>query len=156
MVEYVNSIQIDLDVENWDDICRQVPEHMLHERGIEQHPHCTILYGLHPEVAANSTLKYLPQICEFNLRVGDVDYFRNEKYTVLYFDIHDTLLNLTNLKLCINFPYTTEFHGYHPHLTVAYLNHPEPNVTIKVKPIIKPLQYRFCYGNGKPDEIFIL
>ena len=88
--------------------------------GLETEPHCTLLYGLHPEV----TLQQLEGVIneyEFKpINLKNISVFTNEKFDVLKFDVTPAYLTDINSELC-EFPHTTSYPDYHPHVTIAYL-----------------------------------
>ncbi len=94
--------------------------------GLESEPHCTLLFGLHPEVTTEDITKVidghdLDQI----FLAHNISIFDNPKYDVLKFDIEEKVkfqnsLNRINKQLR-SFPHTNDYPDYHPHMTVAYL-----------------------------------
>ena len=92
--------------------------------GLEDEPHCTLLFGLHP-VALMDIKKVLARHKFGPCKVYNASLFQNEKYDVLKFDVGyaskgDNFLHKCNEDLK-KFPYTNSFPNYHPHLTIGYL-----------------------------------
>ncbi len=88
--------------------------------GLETEPHVTLLYGLHSDVGLD---KVEPVVCEptyTTVKAHNPSLFENDKYDVLKFDIKGDQLSEVNSKLK-QFPFTSDFPDYHPHMTVAYL-----------------------------------
>ena len=88
--------------------------------GLETEPHVTLLYGLHSNVGLD---KVEPIVCEptySTVKAHNASLFENDKYDVLKFDIKGDQLAEVNSKLK-QFPFTSDFPDYHPHMTVAYL-----------------------------------
>lgn len=95
--------------------------------GLESEPHCTLLFGLHPEVTTEDVTKVidghdLDQI----FLAHNISTFDNPNYDILKFDIGykirgGNILGKINNQLR-TFPHTNDFPDYHPHMTIAYLN----------------------------------
>lgn len=89
--------------------------------GIESEPHCTLLYGLHDdEIEIEDIQKVLDNHTFTTCKAHNLSCFENPKYDVLKYDIKGDSLHETNEELK-EFPYTTEYPNYHPHMTIAYL-----------------------------------
>ena len=90
--------------------------------GLEDEPHITLLYGLHPEVTLNQ-IKQIISSFTWGPKplVGyNVSLFENEDYDVLKFDVKGDILFGINKEL-VDLPHTTNFPNYHPHMTIGYL-----------------------------------
>lgn len=101
------------------------PEHIYVEEegafGLESEPHCTLLFGLHDdEVSVDEIENVLDQFTYYTCKLHNPSLFENEKYDVLKFDVTGDNLPETNEKLK-QFPFTTDYPDYHPHMTIAYL-----------------------------------
>ena len=94
--------------------------------GLEDEPHCTILYGLDEEVILKD-VKYIVKNYEFGpLLLHNASLFENKKYDVLKFDIQyvnkdDNFLHDCNNEMRDELPYESAFPDYHPHATLCYL-----------------------------------
>lgn len=88
--------------------------------GIEGEPHCTLLYGLHDNVTDDDIQNVLNKHKYGTCKGHNLSCFNNEKYDVLKFDVSGDSLHDTNEDLK-QFPYTTDYPDYHPHMTIAYL-----------------------------------
>jgi 2'-5' RNA ligase len=88
--------------------------------GLEDEPHCTLLFGLHKEVSVEDVTKILKDFIFDICKLHNVSLFENEKYDVLKFDVEGSILHNVNSKLK-TLPYTSDFPDYHPHSTIAYL-----------------------------------
>lgn len=89
--------------------------------GLETEPHCTLLYGLHdnevtPEQIQDVISKYIYTPC----KAHNLSLFENPNYDVLKYDIEGENLKETNEELK-QYPFTSDYPDYHPHMTVAYL-----------------------------------
>ena len=88
--------------------------------GKEDHPHVTILFGLHEDISDKDIEDEIKKIKNPKLKLGKVSSFTNENFDVLKFDIESEDLYKYN-KNFSKFPNTTEFKNYHPHCTIAYV-----------------------------------
>lgn len=90
--------------------------------GLETEPHCTLLYGLHPEVTLEDVTHVLDNYTYYTCKAHNLSLFENELYDVLKYNIQGDNLKQTNEELK-TFPYTSDYPNYHPHMTIAYLKH---------------------------------
>jgi hypothetical protein len=88
--------------------------------GLETEPHTTLLFGLHDDVSLDDVKNVINKREYKPCKVFNPSLFENEKYDVLKFDVEGENLHDTNGDLK-EFPHTTSYPDYHPHLTVAYL-----------------------------------
>lgn len=88
--------------------------------GLEDEPHTTLLYGLHPEVTLDNVKEVLNKFTYSTCNIHNPSLFKNEMYDVLKFDVKGKNLHETN-NLLKKYPYTSNFPNYHPHLTIAYI-----------------------------------
>ena len=88
--------------------------------GLEDEPHCTLLYGLHEGVTTEDVTKVLDNYTYNTCKAYNASLFENSEYDVLKFDIKGDNLNETNADLQ-QYPFTSNFPDYHPHMTIAYL-----------------------------------
>jgi hypothetical protein len=101
------------------------PEHVFKDPndpsfGLEDEPHCTLLYGLHGDVTTEQVENVLNNFKFGECKAHNASLFENEKWDVLKFDIDGDSLHDCNKELC-QLPHTTDFPDYHPHMTIAYL-----------------------------------
>lgn len=93
--------------------------------GLEDEPHCTLLFGLHPEVTTEDVISIINNNNIPNdFVIENASLFENQ-YDVLKFDVRckrkgNPILQKLNGQLS-KFPHTNKFPDYHPHLTIAYL-----------------------------------
>jgi 2'-5' RNA ligase len=87
--------------------------------GIEDEPHCTLLYGLHKEVTPEMIQEIVKNFKFEACEAHNASLFENE-YDVLKFDIKGTNLHECNEALA-KLPHTNSFPDYHPHMTIAYI-----------------------------------
>jgi len=88
--------------------------------GLETEPHCTLLYGLHGDVTLKQVEDVLDKYTYYTCKAHNLSLFENEKYDVLKYDIKGDNLSETNEDLK-QYPFTTDYPNYHPHMTVEYL-----------------------------------
>ena len=128
--------------------------------GIEDEPHCTLLYGLHPEVSTEDVENVLNKYTYTTCKCYNPSCFYNEKYDVLKFDISGDMLSETNRDLT-EFPHTTDYPDYHPHMTLAYLKPGKGDKYIKKieefqkEGFLHPQYAIYSKPNGEKDEISI-
>lgn len=87
--------------------------------GLEDEPHCTLLYGLEGSVTVSQVTEILNAQTFGTCKVHNASLFENQ-YDVLKFDVNGDSLNACNKALC-ELPYNSDFPDYHAHMTVAYL-----------------------------------
>ncbi len=87
--------------------------------GIEDEPHCTLLYGLKPDVSLDEVTSIVNRFKFGECKIHNASLFENA-YDVLKFDVDADLLHDCNAALS-KLPHTSTFPDYHPHLTIAYL-----------------------------------
>jgi len=88
--------------------------------GLETEPHCTLLYGLHDDVAIDTIKKIVNGFNFGECSIKAPSLFENEKFDVLKYDVEGSGLHDCNAELS-KLPHTTDYPDYHPHMTVAYL-----------------------------------
>ena len=93
--------------------------------GLETEPHVTLLYGLHEEVSTEQVAEVIEKHSFGQFIAYNPSLFQNEQYDVLKFDIRYPIKGGAFLEKCnqdlSQFPHTTSFPDYHPHMTVAYI-----------------------------------
>ena len=119
------------------------PEDIYYEKGdrsfgLEEEPHTTLLFGLHNDVSTEDVENVIDNFEYGDVLVGNVSFFENPNYDVLKFDVKGKNLHDTNEKLR-EFPHTTNFPSYHPHLTIGYL---KPGTAKKYVNKFKGLSFR--------------
>lgn len=126
--------------------------------GLEDEPHTTLLYGLHSEVSLEDVAKVLSSYTYAPCTIKNVSLFENEEYDVLKFDVLGKNLHETNNDLK-QFPFTSKFPDYHPHMTVGYINSGYGKRYVKM---LKGIQYTlvpkyavYSHPNGSKDKIAI-
>lgn len=87
--------------------------------GLEDEPHCTLLYGLEDSVTVEAVKEILDGQTFGTCKVHNASLFENE-YDVLKFDVKGNSLHACNKALC-KLPYHSDYPDYHPHMTIAYL-----------------------------------
>lgn len=105
--------------------------------GIEDEPHCTLLYGIHEEVEDSMIEDILNDFTFNKCKVYDISLFENENFDVLKFNVSGEMLHECNKKLK-ELPHTSKYPDYKPHLTIAYLM---PGTGKKYVDMFKDLKY---------------
>jgi 2'-5' RNA ligase len=126
--------------------------------GLEDEPHTTLLYGLHDDVTEEDVRDAINGFDYGTCRITNPSLFENENYDVLKFDTSGPNLHETNFELK-NYPHTTSFPNYHPHLTIGYL---KPGMGKKYVNKLKGLQFKldpthvvYSMANGDNKNIEI-
>jgi len=127
--------------------------------GLEDEPHCTLLYGLHKEVTLDDVKEVLEPYQFGPCKIFNTSIFENKDYDVLKFDVQGEILNEINSDLK-QFPFTSNFPNYHPHMTIGYL---KPGIGKKYVKVLKDLTFQsvipdyavYSQGNGQKDKINI-
>lgn len=88
--------------------------------GLEDEPHCTLLYGLHDIVTIKDVESILDSYTYYTCKVHNPSLFQNENYDVLKFEVKGDNLFETNEDLK-KLPHTSSYPNYNPHLTVGYI-----------------------------------
>jgi 2'-5' RNA ligase len=131
------------------------PEHIYTEEedrtyGLEDEPHTTLLFGLHSDVETEDVEKVLNKYTYSTCKIHNASLFENPNYDVLKFDVEGENLHKTNDSLK-QYPYTSDFPNYHPHLTIGYLN---PGTGKKYVEMLKDMEYELVPNYAvysKPD-----
>ena len=126
--------------------------------GYENEPHCTLLYGLHEGVTTEDIKKVLDKYTYTTLKAHNASLFENPDYDVLKFDIKGDNIHETNKDLQ-QYPFTSNFPDYHPHMTVAYL---KPGTGKRYAKMLNGFEYDlvpqyavYSKPNGDKDKIKI-
>ncbi len=126
--------------------------------GLEDEPHCTLLYGLHKEVKSPKIQKILGEFVFGPCEIHNASLFENDKYDVLKFDVKNEELYKCNSALC-KLPFTSDYPDYHPHMTIAYL---KPGSGKKYVEKLKDVSYTldpshgvFSHPDGTKDRLTI-
>jgi hypothetical protein len=88
--------------------------------GLEDEPHTTLLFGLHHDVNTKDVKNVLDKFEYSDCVIENASLFENPQYDVLKFDVRGKNLHETNSDLK-EYPHTSNFPNYHPHLTIGYL-----------------------------------
>jgi 2'-5' RNA ligase len=116
----------------------------LHEYGIENSHHVTLLYGIHSdEVSDDIVFDICTQFTYPKIRLHNLSLFKNDKFDVLKLEVDCDVLHKVNKELT-KLPHTTQYPNYVPHVTIAYL---KPGLGEKYL----SLDFTECYA--KPIEI---
>jgi len=105
--------------------------------GLEDEPHITLLYGLHNTVSLKDVKNVLDKFQYSTCEVYNPSLFENDKYDVLKFDVKGPELKETN-KALQQYPFTSDYPDYHPHLTIGYI---KPGLGKKYTKILKDVKY---------------
>lgn len=126
--------------------------------GLEDEPHTTLLFGSHPEVTTENIKEILDKYTYSTCKIHNASLFENPKYDVLKFDVKGDKLHETNEDLK-QYPYTSDFPNYHPHLTIGYL---KPGTGKRYTKMLEGIEFEltpnyavYSKPNGEKDKIEI-
>lgn len=126
--------------------------------GLETEPHTTLLFGLHEGIPTSDIESVLKDFTFEDCIAHNASIFENEKYDVLKFDVKGKNLKEANDKLK-EFPYTSDYPEYHPHMTIAYIT---PGNGEKYCKILKDRKYSlspkyavYSKTDGTKDKITV-
>jgi 2'-5' RNA ligase len=88
--------------------------------GLEDEPHITLLFGLHENVSTEDVKKVVEKFSFSKCKIHNPSLFTPKEYDVFKFDVEGENLHECNDALK-EYPYTSDFPNYHPHLTIGYL-----------------------------------
>lgn len=145
---------LDFDIPNWSTFIRLLVknEDIDPEKGLEDEPHCTILYGFENDVELDSLIHLLPKQDELNCYTKHISLFENEN-DVLKFEIISPELQKLH-EAVKKFPNNYKYPDYKPHCTIGYLKKGEGEkyiTELSQSLILKPLRFSFSYG-GYPER----
>jgi len=90
--------------------------------GKEREMHSTILYGFnHYNIPIKNLRKYALPLNTIKVIIKDISIFSNSEFDVLKFGVESQQLSQMNKTYRDNFSYDSDFPGYEPHVTIAYL-----------------------------------
>lgn len=124
--------------------------------GLETEPHCTLLYGIEPQVTVDQVAKKLEGIKFGECKAYNLSLFENEDFDVLKFDMEGDNLHNAN-KALTELPYKTDYPDYMPHMTVAYLKPGKGSEYLKIlnsqEHSLKPLHITYSMTDGSKQKI---
>jgi len=133
-MEYNGYLAIELDMPEWKDFVNAAidkndiyhadgePKHNASQQGIEETPHCTILYGLENSLTANDIKQKTFPISMFQaIQFTGISIFKNEHFDVIKFDVASPQLNRLNAIMKKSFDYKNDYPVYISHCTIAYV-----------------------------------
>jgi 2'-5' RNA ligase len=126
--------------------------------GLEDEPHCTLLFGLHEGVTTEDVKSVLDKHEYSPCIIHKASLFQNPDYDVLKFDVKGEKLHQTNKELQ-QYPFTSNFPDYHPHMTIGYL---KPGTGEQYTKKLKDQEYEltpsyavYSKPNGEKEKIKI-
>lgn len=105
-----------------DEITNQITKEELHDNGIEDEPHVTILYGFEPGVDKDELgdIINIDELKQFSILFTGLHSFENPEFDVLIYRGESSVLYDLN-NMCRALPHQNKFKDYVPHMTIAYL-----------------------------------
>lgn len=118
-------LMLEIDEPNWENIISKINKDDLSdkEKGLEDYPHITLLYGLHSnEINDEDVIEFFNNIDPIDIEVSSISVFENDDFDVVKYEVIPTqeLVHINN-RIKEEFPYTSDFPDYKPHITIAYL-----------------------------------
>lgn len=123
--------------------------------GIEHHPHCTLLFGIHlDETDPQDIKKFMETFKSVEVTIDTISGFSNADFDVVKYDVPVTPeIKKYHDELIVKFPNTQTFPDFHPHMTISYvLQGKGKQYHQKVKPFKVNFNtgvYSFVTGNSK-------
>ena len=126
--------------------------------GLENKPHCTLLYGLHPEVTLEQVQSIIDDYTFSTYDIYNPSLFKKTLYDVLKFNVKGDNLKQINKELK-KYPYTNEYKDYIPHLTIGYLESGEGDKYVELlkgeEYILTPTHVVYSTPNNEQHKIKI-
>ena len=116
-------LMVYFDLPGWSKLEKEINKEDIYDKeglGFESEPHTTVLYGFHNDVDVDDIKDEMKGQKPIKIKLKKLGVFENKDYDVLKFDIESDDLVKLNKKM-VEFPHTTDFPKYHPHMTVSYL-----------------------------------
>jgi len=98
----------------------KIPKEHLAEKGLEDNPHITVLYGLHTN-KADDIKKTIDKVKPIMVKLGRSSIFNTPEADILKLGVESKGLHDLNKKMSEAHENTNEFPEYQPHVTIAYL-----------------------------------
>ena len=89
------------------------------EKGLEDEPHVTLLYGIHSHQVTDDQVKEAARGLAGTIKLHNAGLFQND-FDVLKMEADNPTLHGCNLNLR-QLPHTSSYPDYKPHATIAYL-----------------------------------
>jgi len=157
------ALMLKLEIPNWKEILHKIDKKDLYTEepgfGVEKDPHVTVLFGLHDSVDYEKVKEMMLNNCKepITVELGNITMFEGENYDVIKFDVTCSKLHTLNKKLTDNFPYTSDFPKYHPHVTIAYVKKGcgEKYVKNQKERKIEAYDFKYSFANKKSKTFSI-
>jgi 2'-5' RNA ligase len=148
------------DIQNWPEHTsiiktEDVYDDEFKDFGVEHHPHCTLLFGIHLDETDPQTIKkFMETFKSVEVTIDTISGFSNDTFDVVKYDIPVTPeIKKYHDELIAKFPNTQTFPDFHPHMTIAYvLPGKGKQYHKKVKPFkvkFNTAVYSFATANSK-------
>jgi 2'-5' RNA ligase len=148
-------VMLSLESPELKEISNFINKNDLHEYGIENEYHVTLLYGIHQEVSTSKVFNICAQFKYPKLRLHNLSLFKNDGFDVLKLEVDCDILHKVNKELT-KLPHTTQYPNYIPHVTIAYL---KPGLGDKYLSLnftecyAKPTEIEYSHPDGSLDKI---
>jgi 2'-5' RNA ligase len=145
-------LMVDFKIRNWGFFNTYFDPMDLTEDGVEQNPHCTVCYGLEPDVDVDKLKRICPPISKLKFMCNGIGVFNNEERSVIHFTIESPSAVKLNSIIKEKFAVTSQY-PFHPHCTIAYLKPTLADKYIRTlrftnNTILNGVAYRFSYADN--------
>lgn len=116
-------VMIEVPVNNWSEITSWIdPEDIFTEKGIQDNPHLTLLYGLHKGVTAKMVKRIFKTFDgTIDININGIGVFENPQFDVVKFNVDPEGSLQYLFDRLSELPNSNEFPDYVPHITIAYV-----------------------------------
>ena len=145
-------VMLGLDCPNWKEIQSEInPDDIYHHPtdpsyGLEDNPHVTLKFGLHPEVEDSQVEEIINKFKGQNLSLDilGIDSFNNKDFDVVKFNVTPTEQLKSMNKELSKLPNSDQYPDYKPHITVGYVKpgeaqkyiDPSHKINFKIKDVV--------------------
>jgi hypothetical protein len=121
-----NCLMVDVAYPEWRKILDKIDPKDVYDEpgfGLEKNPHVTVLYGLHETVKFKTIKDFIIKHATkpVELEGLKISHFKSKEYDVVKIDVRSKDLSRLNNLVTKEFPYTSDFPEYHPHITIGYV-----------------------------------
>lgn len=118
---------INFNVPNWDEVLSAIDPKDIYTGktyGLQNNPHITLLYGLHPEVTFDQVQSCFNDIKgdDITIEVDGVSIFENPEFDVVKLGVKEHPILSDLFQNLSKLPNSNSFKEYVPHITVGYVN----------------------------------
>lgn len=127
------------------------------DKGIEDEHHVTLLFGLHNDIIYDDVIMFLQNIKMPLLQLTGISTFNNPEFDVVKYDVKCPEFHLYNKLIKLQFPYTSNFPEYVPHMTISYMKPGTGDVykeEFKESTVLQVSKWIYSESNKKKTAIY--